>query len=318
MKKPFRSPTSRLSLVVSSLFLLCLCQPAQAKDELKFGWPVPSRVTVTESAVKKGKTAKMRYDIVLSKQSKGENREVSFDKFQFLEIDGTDLSVPENREKLGPVLTQIIALGSLLPTLVINPQGGVEDITGIEACVENALKLLPAEDPNLSAFMRSPDMIAQIKQKSVDFWRIWVETWLMCQAAPGKDATIETVIPIFGQTMNVPLTVHNDGPVADSGGDIRLTAQTVIEGESAKKAMQQMMMAMVSKIPVKEGVKPFSPDMIKSMKRTTKFVVITNPKTLQPRRAESESIIDIAIEDKQKTEIEKHEYVFDWSTKAAN
>ncbi|MDZ4836499.1 MAG: hypothetical protein SGJ27_22210 [Candidatus Melainabacteria bacterium] len=317
---PFPNSLSLMLNLAGLLLISCfLIQPVYGQDELKFAWPVPSRVTVLETVLKKGKTAKMQYDIVLTAQTTGKNREVCFDKFQFLEIDGTDLSVPENREKLGPVLSQVTALGSIIPTLVINPEGKVEDIIGVEDCVEYALKLLPSADPNLSAMLRSPAMIVQMKQKSVDFWRVWVEMWLMCQAAPGKNATIEIEIPIIGgQTITAPLTVRNEGPSGDTGGDIRLSAETVLQGEPAKKAMQHMMQALVSKIPVKEGVKPFSPDMIKSMKRSSKFLVITNPKTLQPRRAESESIIELTIEEQSKTETEKHEYVFDWMAKAGN
>ena len=310
----FRRPIFFSSLILVSCGLW---QPSMAEDELKFAWPLPSRVTVTENVLKKGKTAKTRYDIVMKAQDKGNNRELHFENYQFIEIEGLDLTVPENREKLGPVLNQLTAMGGILPTLVINPDGKVEDVVGIEKCVDAALALIPGADPKMEEMMRSPEMIAQMKQKSVDFWRVWVETWLACKSSAGSETSIETEIPILGgEKMSAPLKVRNEGPDGGTGGDIRLTASTVMDGEPAKKAMQQMMMAMVAKIPVKEGVKPFSPDMVKSVKRTTNFLVITNPKTLQPRRAESEALVELAIEDQQKSEIEKHEYLFDWATSA--
>jgi hypothetical protein len=308
-----------LSIVFACLVSLSLfVRPALAKDELNFAWPVPSRVTVTETVLKKGQTAKMRYDMVLTAQSKGENRELKFDKFKFIELDGTDLSVPENQEKLAPVLKHLTAMGSMLPTLVITPDGDVDDVVGMDECAENALKLLPSPDPKIAAMLRSPEMIAQMKAKSQDFWRVWVQTWLMSQPTVGKDKTLEIEIPLLGGLkMNAPLTVRNEGPVRENASEVKLTAQTVLEGEPARKALQDMMMTLVAKVPPKEGVKPFSPDMIKSLKRSTKFVVVTNPQTMQPQSAESESIIDLAIEDQQKTETEKHEYVFDWSANAS-
>lgn len=308
---------SSISFGILILAWFIVSQPSLAEDKLKFAWPVPSRVTVTETILKKGKTAKTRYDMVLRAQDAGNNRELHFENYQFIELEGIDLTVTENREKLGPVLNQLTAVGSMLPTLVINPDGNVEDVVGLDKCVDGALKLIPGADPKMEEMLRSPEMMAQMKQKSVDFWRVWVETWLVCKSASGSETSIKMDVPILGgETISAPLVVRNEGPVSGANGDIRLTASAIIDGEPAKKAMQQMMMAMVEKIPVKEGVKPFSPDMVKSLRRTTNFLVITNPKTLQPSRAESEAVVELTIEDQQKSQVEKHEYVFNWTTSA--
>lgn len=306
----------RQILLPSLLFvsaILCasfFCSPVSA-EELKFAWPVPSRVTVTEDTLKKGKTAKMRYDIVLSKQATGDNYELKFDKFEFLEIEGTDLSVPENREQVGAVLKQATALGSMLPTLVISPKGTVADVIGMEKCIDTATALLTPADPKVIEVMKSPEMVEQMKQKSVDFWRVWVETWLTAPES-GKVNAYEMEVPMMGMKLQAPLTVRNEGSSKETGSDVKLIAETVLEGEKARQALATMMQNMVAKIPVKEGVKPFSPDMIKSMKRVTRFTAVTNPKTLQPRSASSDSLIELAIEDKERSEVEKHDYTFDW------
>lgn len=319
MPRPFASIVGPLLLatvlLVSPILTdVLLCSPASAA-ELKFAWPVPSRVTVTENTLKKGKTAKMRYDILLSKQASGDNYELKFDKFEFLEIEGTDLSIPENREQAGAVLKQATALGSMLPTLVITPKGTVADVVGMEKCIDTATALLTSADPKVIEVMKSPEMIEQMKQKSVDFWRVWVETWLTAPDT-GKVTAYEMEVPMMGMKLQAPLTVRNEGPSPETGSDVKLIAETILEGEKARQALATMMENMVAKIPQKEGVKPFSPDMIKSMKRVTRFTAVTNPKTLQPRSASSDSLIELAIEDKQRSEIEKHDYTFDWKSSA--
>jgi hypothetical protein len=307
----------KLLMPVHLLCLLILQFSAQSAvaEELKFAWPVPSRVTVTESTLKKGKTAKMRYDIVLSKQSAGDNYEVNFDKFEFLELDGIDLTVPENREQAAPVLKQATALGSMLPALVISPKGNVLDVIGMEKCIESASALLAAADPKVVELLKSPEMVEQMKQKSVDFWRVWVETWLTAPES-GKVNAYEMEVPLMGVKLQAPLTVRNEGSSKETGSDVKLIAETILEGEKARQALATMMQNMIAKIPPKEGVKPFSPDMIKSLKRITRLTAVTNPKTLQPSSASSDSLIELAIEDKQRSEIEKHAYSFDWKQAA--
>ncbi|MBX3073222.1 hypothetical protein KF707_18440 [Candidatus Obscuribacterales bacterium] len=305
--------TLLLPILLLMLFVSQLSIQTASAEELKFAWPVPSRVTVTEETLKKGKTAKMRYDIVLNKQSSGDNYELNFDKFEFLAIEGTDLSIPENREQAGAVLKQATALGSMLPTLVITPKGNVVDVIGMEKCIDAATALLSSADPKVIELIKSPEMVEQMKQKSVDFWRVWVETWLTAPES-GKVNAYEMEVPIMGVKLQAPLTVRNEGSSKETGSDVKLIAETVLEGEKARQALATMMQNMVAKIPQKEGVKPFSPDMIKSMKRVTRFTVVTNPKTLQPRSASSDSLIDLAIEDKQRSEIEKHDYSFDWKS----
>lgn len=307
---------ARLTRSATALaFTLTFTQAALA-DEIKFAWPVPSTVTVTEETLKKGQTAKMRYDIVMTKPKNGKDYELNFKNFEILELQGLDLSLPVNREKAGPGLQLDTALGGMLPTLIIAPEGTVEDVVGMEKCIDSAASVLTSADPKLIEFLKSPEMIAQMKQKSVDFWRVWVETWLIAPDE-GKEKSIEMEVPMFGDLkVKAPLVVRNEGGAGESGGNIRLTAETVLEGEEARKALATMMQSMVAKIPVKEGVKPFSPDMVKSVKRATTFTVVTNPKTLQPTKASSVSNVEVNIDDKSKSEIESHKYEFNWPKSA--
>lgn len=288
-----------------------------AAQELKFAWPVPSRVTVSEVTLKKDKTAKIRYDIVLTKQKTGDNLELNFDNFELLQFNDLDISSPEGKALLGPALPQLQALQGAMPTLVINQSGEVVDVVGMEELAEKGVALLPAADPAAREAMRtlmtSSAMIAQMKAKTQDFWRFWVGIWIGCPAAPGKEQVVDTEVPFMGaKVLKVPLTIRNDGPAADSPGNIQLSGNTILQGEEATKALGAMMLQFTSQIPLKEGVKPFTPDMLKEMKRTSKFSVVTDPKTLQPQQAHWEIVTDIQVGEEHRVQTEKHDYVFDW------
>lgn len=315
-RPPFRSTfrsivSAALCCVALSVVLPAMC----AAEELKFAWPVPSRVTVSESTLKRDKTAKIRYDIVLNKQKTGDNLELRFDNFELLQFNDLDVSTPEGKATLGPALPQIQALQSAMPTLVINKSGEVVDVVGMEELVEKGVALLP--DPtmreSMRALMSSPAMTAQIKAKTQDFWRVWVGAWIGCSAAAGKDQVVDTEVPVMpGKLIKVPLTIHNDGPADGAPGNIKLSGETILQGEEATKALAGMMQQIAGQIPVKEGAKPFSPEMLKEMKRTSKFSVVTNPKTLQPQEAHSEIVTALQMEEERRVQTEKHDYVFDW------
>lgn len=286
--------------------------------DFKFAWPLPSKVVVTETALKKGKTAKMRYNIILEKSKTDDDLVLRFENYEFLNLNGIDLTVPENRQRLGPALKQATALASLIPSLRIDKDGHAVDFVGMEQIVDHVVNLLPADNPQLRESMRtalkSPEMMQQVKEKTKDFWRIWVETWSNCQVGPGREQTLQVEIPVLGSSVVTPLRISNEGPAPDVPGSVKLTAQSVFEGSGAKKALGAMMSKLTAELPVQPGTKPMSPAMIKDFKRTQKFAVVTNPATLQPRQAMSEIITDLTIDDQKKTQIEKHDYQFDWSS----
>ncbi|MFN8655176.1 MAG: hypothetical protein U0105_02455 [Candidatus Obscuribacterales bacterium] len=314
---------SKLACV--ALLLACAlrisCGAVSAAPELKFKWPVPSRVTVTETALKKGQTVKLRYDIVLEKQKDGDDMELKFDKFEFLELNGLDMTAPEAKALMGPTISQLTAIQSALPGLIINSQGRAIDVTGVEQLSDKALNMLPSADEkmraSIEAVLKSPEGIAQIKQKTKDFWRVWVQSWIGVALAPGKEKTVDTLVPFMnGNVLTVPMVIRNDGKVADAPGNIQLTGVTTLQGPEATKALGEMLLKLRSHMPVNPEVKPFTPDMVQELKRTTTFSVVTNPETLQPKTAQSEIVTDVTISDAHKSDTEKHQYAFDWSSKS--
>lgn len=311
----YASPTILLLLFVTQLFASAAFA---AGPGLKFAWPVPSTVKVTETALKKGKTAKMRYDAELTRQESGKKLEMRIKNFEFVDLEGIDLTVAENREKLGPSLDQITAIKGMFPTLVIDQEGYVEDVAGIEEMIEGAAKLLKGLDEkqrqSIIAFMRSPQTLSQIKEDSARFWQVWVETWIALEPLKGKEQVYEGEIALLdGSTVKSELTLKYVGDSPSEKGCVDLTAYTLLDGEDAKKAMSATLQALMAQVKTPEGVMPLSIKEIKNMKRTTRFVVVTDPKTLQPKKAGYEVVTELEIADKKQSSVEKHEYLFDWN-----
>ncbi len=114
------------------------------------------------------------------------------------------------------------------------------------------------------------------------------------------------------------MKLHHEGLSAEGANCVKLSARSVLEGEDAKKALGDLMQALVAQVPTKPGAKPFSPSMIKNVKRTTEYVVVTNPQTLQPKSAKWDTVTSLTIDDKSATQIEKHDYAFDWTPSSKN
>lgn len=288
-----------------------------AADTFTFAWPVPSKGVVTETVLKRGKTATTRYGIVLDKMPKSSDYELRFENFEFLELNGVDLSIPENRSKLGPMLKQITVMGNMIPSLQIDKDGFVVDVIGMDQMVERVTNLLPVEDEalrnSLKNMVQTPEMVAQLKEKTKDFWRVWVQTWSGFDLKPGQQKTEKTNVPVLGTILSVPMTLKNEGPVKDAPGYFKLTGESVLAGPAARKAFGSLMAKLVSEVPAKPGTKPFSPDMIKDMKRSQHYSVVTDPKTLQPREAHLEAVIDLTVGEETKSQLERRDYKFDWS-----
>lgn len=306
-------------ITVISLTLALSANAAFASSDIKFKWPVPGSVAVQETILKKGKTAKVNYDISLQKDEQGKQLNLRYQNFKILELNGMDLSKEENKIANQKVVDMMTAVESAMPTVVIEPDGTAKDIIGLDQTIDKTLELLPsksAEDlKSLREFLKSPQMENQIKQKSLEVWRLWVETWLNCAPAEGKEDSLDVEIPVGAATFISKVKVKNLGPSKEYPGCVKFAADGTFEGEEARKQFAEMMMQLVSRVPQKEGMKPFSKDMVQEVSRSTHLEVVIDPKTAQPKTASAHSDIHLKIDDKARDSVEQHDYVFDWPKK---
>ncbi len=306
------------TVALSALLVLCPLA-SSASTFVKFKWPTPGTVSVSETVLKKGKTAKIHYDIAWQKGEKEDQINLKYHNFKILELDGMDLSKEENQKTNQKVIDMMTAVESSMPTLVIGADGEAKDVVGLDETIDRALELMPSKSPEdlklLKEFLKSPQMENQIKQKSLEVWRLWVETWLECAPAEGKEGLLDVEIPVGAATFISKVKVKNLGESKEYPGCFKFVADGSFEGEEARKQFAEMMVQLVSRIPQKEGVKPFSKDMVQEVSRSTHLEVVINPKTAQPQTASAHSDIHLKIDDKNKDSVEHHDYVFEWAKK---
>ncbi|MCW5824256.1 MAG: hypothetical protein KIT34_15735 [Cyanobacteria bacterium TGS_CYA1] len=302
-------------VALGALFLFC-SNTCAASTSVKFGWPVPVSIAVDENVLKKGKEAKIHYDLVVEKDPKKNQINLQYHNFKILELDGIDLSKEENQKTNQKVIDMMTAVESAMPTLVIDACGKAQDVIGLDDTINKTLELLPmknAEDlESLKTFLKSPVMEKQIKQKSLEVWRLWVETWLNCAPAEGNEDILEVEIPVGATTLISAIQVKNMGTVKEYPDCVKLVADGNFEGEEARKNFAEMMKQLADRIPKKEGVKPFTVDMVQEVSRKTHMEVVINPKTAQTQTALVESNTHMKINDKTKDALERHEYKFAW------
>ena len=111
--------------------------------------------------------------------------------------------------------------------------------------------------------------------------------------------------------------IRREPDPAGSDGRIALTLDSEISGDEARKAFGRMMEGLMGNLPRPKEGRSFSADQIEEFSRVQKSSVVTDPRTLLPSRAMLESTTTITMKGKEKQrEVERHEYVFDWSAKA--
>jgi hypothetical protein len=293
--------------LVFSLCLLLLPLPAAADPNpgLRFAWPLPAKVSVIETTLKEDTTAQLRYRVSLARDQSGGALGLRIDDFAFVKMGGVDLENPETKKELQKVL----ALASAIPTLVISPEGKVLDIAGYEEMVPKVLKLITDKNERAvtERILRSPQTIQIMKQKSAEFFSLWVSFWLEHPLAPGRSLKGSMKLPMpDGTPIDVPYTAHHRGPVKERPGHVLLEMDSALTGEPARRAMVEFLQK------ANTG-KAFTQDMVESMRRVTKMRLVTRPETMQPAQAMSETITSVKMKgEKEQSRVERHEYLFEW------
>jgi len=280
-----------------------------AGPELRFAWPAPSRVTVTERILKKGKRSVVRYDAVLSKRQGG-GYEVKLDKFQFVEMDGRDLT----KGPLPPELQAATAVAGAIPTLVLSPEGQVVDVVGMEEAVEKALALVPDEKgmrEQMRTVLSQPSMAQAMKQKAGDFWSVWVGAWVGTDLAAGEKYSGTVPVQLPAGPVDSAVTMHHRGPDTSHKGAVRLELETVLEGEPFRKAMVGLL-AQMMKGSVPQDKAPDFDAMLKSARRVSNVEAVTDAATLRPYSARAAQVTYLKVGDQEREEREEREYSFAW------
>jgi hypothetical protein len=281
----------------------------EAGPTLRFAWPSPSRVSVTERILKKGKRSVVGYDALLSPRPGG-GYEVKIDKFQFLEMEGRAL--PQG--PLPPELKAAVAMAGAFPTLVLSAEGEVVDVVGMEEVIQRTLPLIPEEKgmrEQVRKALSQPAMVEMMKQRMGDFWRTWVGAWVGADMAAGEERSGTVPMQLPSGPVDSQVTMHHRGTDAAHKGSVHLEVETVLEGEPFRKAMVGVVSQMIQASAPKEQA-PDLDSMLKSARRVSTVEVVTDPATLRPYRARMAQVTKLLMAGQEREEREEHEYSFTW------
>jgi hypothetical protein len=312
----------RLALPLMTLLFTAgpaLAGPAEAPPKaaapakvatLRFAWPTPSRVTVTERVLKKGKSAMMRYDAALSARQGG-GYELKIDKFQFLELEGRE--VPQG--ELPVELKAATALASAIPVLLLSQEGEVQDVVGFEEAMERALAQVPEEQgmrEQLRKVLSQPAMAQAMKQKTSEFWNAWVGAWTGLELPEGHESTGPVPVRLPAGPVDSLVTIRHRGPDAAHKGAVRLELESVLEGEPFRKAMVGFVAQMVQAGGAQDKAPRDFNAMLKSARRVSKVEAVTDAATLRPYSVRTTQVTKLQVENQEREQREDHAYSFDW------
>ena len=239
---------------------------------------------------------------------------VHYSDFEFLEMDGRDVTSPQMQKMLAPAL----AMTSAIPDYLVTAEGEFVRADGMDELVSRFVKALSAsrgqeEAERLGEMMARPEMKELLAAAVSNYWNSWVGAWVGWDVAPGEAATVDTQLPLMGVEIPAKLTVEHHGDAADAAGCVRLSMHSVAAGEGAARALARALAVLASGA----GQDEISQDALADVFVENKTVVVTDPKTLCPRSVLTEKVVRIT--EKGKTEprqqIERHHYVFDWGSR---
>jgi hypothetical protein len=304
----------QVRLAAAVAFGLFALAPARTRAEkLTFAWPVPAVVKVTEVATKQGDgaaptTVRMRYDVAVTKAADGERLQVVLKNFEFLEVNGMDARKPALRAQLGATLK---AAGAM-PTLLINPDGSFDDVTGTDRVAEQiAAAAPPKERAGVRKLVGSPPFAAILKGTAAELWNAWVGLWVGRDLAVGRTVTVDKSLGRAGQSLDRPVKLTNQG-MAGPPGHVHLAFTSALEGTD-DKLLQTMVDGLLAQIAQATG-KAVPREAIEDAVLSSQGEVITDPATLRPVNARWQKNTALRLKDDKGTfaRHESHEYTFAW------
>ena len=305
---------SRLVLASAFTFLLFLAtlltpNTTKAAEAFKFDWPIPGRVQVTDTSFKKGKTGKTRYVLEISRMPDG-SAKIKFTDFEFLEFEGLDLESAVIRKVLAPVL----AMAKLMPSFKIDRAGNLIEIMGMEEAIEELLQQEKDEAvrAQLTKAFKAPEFAATMEAAAASYWQQWVGYWIGLDLARGKVRDGEQESTFLGVTVTQSVTIKNLGESLNYPGKTHLKLEATTGGEALVKAV----ITALREAETRAGRDPngIPVDLVEQGEKSSIVELVTDVQTLMPVYVKTEEIAKVKPKGEAlRTQIERHEYEFDWS-----
>lgn len=269
---------------------------------LRFRWPVPGRVRVTETTYKHGKELRLRYVAELTRDAEG--LWLRLQEHEALDVDPRSVA---------PAL----AFARALPGIRIREDGTFGGIVDLESALIAAVASYVrttndgAAAQQLHQQLRSPPIQHLLREGASEFWRAWVGVWVGQVVPPGAEVRrpFDTRLP-EGLVAPGMLFLRNEGLGAD--GLAHLVATSVMEGEGFTGALAGFMQQVAATSPVPDE-RAFTTDLVESARKEVTVRATLRPDTLQPAQVAIEQATMVRVRGQgRRCETLRRRYDFDW------
>lgn len=280
-----------------------------ARASFTFDWGAPCKVRVNEMMERKGKTKYVSF--LLDMRPVGNELHVRRRDHRSLHADGTEEPMDSADER-----DALRMLDGILPTMIIQHDGTISDVTGLDEMADFILTFPEfADDPvkqeKLRRAMKSEQARATQKNRAAEYWDIWVGAWVGFSAGRDAPQTVNTTTELFGQEMPLSLVAEHLGPSIDNSGLVHLRISSTIEMSRASRVGMERAVEAMRKLMTDQ---PLPADLVfRSFEKSSIYEVDTDPATLRPARARRVAKWQINISGKLVQAREIQDYKFDWA-----
>lgn len=256
--------------------------------DLTFVAPVDCAVPIEEVVLKGGSTAELTYTLSFTATADGTS--VAFEDMTVHEIDGQP--VPADQQEFAAATFR-------LPSFVVDSDGLLVEVTGVEELVES----IAALDPDIAAGLSTPGLVATIEDLVASkYWLVWVGFWANWAVI---EEPVETGVD---ESRDVEFVVESLGTTDDGLAALRVTSE--IEGPQFVEAMQSVI----------EGILPADATTEETVEALAsaqgslrdRFEVVTDPKTLRPASTYVERDVDLTVDGGSGSQLESRSATFGW------
>jgi hypothetical protein len=295
--------------------------PSAQVAPLKFNWPIPCKVTVTEHTTKKGTEVKSKFEVSVVRGDTDDELYVRFGRPEHIELDGQALNPKAN--KTHALTLAMAAAMPAPPDMVITNEGLFKkfadfDIDNYRKETLSAIRLdkfmTPKEAQRVKQMYLSPAFIKATHDKLAEKWRVWVEAWIGLQVAEGKEQRGGLPIALNeNSTIMAKVTIRNLGYMDDETE--RLTLQLLVEQKDPKLA--EMMLRVLRQMAASD--QSAADEFANNLKAVEKYSSVTaeiDPISLIPSKVTAiENTVLILKDGTKDIQGEEHLYTFDWTTR---
>ncbi len=296
-----------------TLFLLLL-PPISSAETLTFNWPAPAsaRLVFEENTNHREVTTEMLLRV--SPVEDGTKWRLDFTDVQITEINGHDVTVPEEQAYIPgkfKVMTEVV------PSLVIDGEANIVAMPGVEEQVDAQIERTAeqahdatAEDMRLA--LLDPAILDLLRAKVDGFWHLWIGLWM------DKDLGPDARLDFDAESDYLGITVPSEGrfevlePPEEHPGATHLAFELVARGDALREAVSKSVATAFERA---EQALPeeLAAEALKSAERRQRVDAILDRVTMRPYRVRAVTSLTLDYEAHgAQAQIEEQVFRFDW------